>query len=109
MNQLIELKSTRAFEARLSQKINERLYILLISIGTLLALTAITIGLMKGARYGFFIASPASLFLVPALWWKRNLSILPVTDKDITGRLSVDVLGLLKPGETQSSKNLWSS
>src|SRR5579871_4528274 len=107
MSELINLKSRRAYEARLGKTLGKNGYLVLTTATYILALLAIVTGVLKAWHFGFFIASPALLCLLPALWWKRYLSILPPKGNDLTDRLSVDVLARLKVNQDQSPKQIW--
>src|SRR5487761_1464142 len=109
VNELINLRSKRAYEARLSKLIGKKGYTWLVILGTILGTGAIGLGFSVGLRYSILLASPTFLCIVSAIWWKRYLSILPVTDNSLTGRLSIDVLSRIKPGSNLSPKELWAA
>lgn len=109
MNGLIDLSSARAGQARLARQIGGTGYRVLMVGGSLAALAGIVLGYTIGWRYGLFLASPVILCYLPAVWWKRQLSILPPTSNDLTGRLSGDVLCRLKPGWAEQPQSLWAA
>jgi ATP-dependent Clp protease ATP-binding subunit ClpC len=109
MNELINLSSSRAYNARLSKKINKNGYQILLLTGSAFVVGALVLGYLLSIRLGLVLLSLALICYIPALWWRRYLSILPPDGSDLTGRLSVDVLALLKTSEPQLSKNMWNS
>ncbi|HEY5152551.1 MAG TPA: AAA family ATPase, partial [Candidatus Saccharimonadales bacterium] len=82
-------------------------YKALLIISTLAAITGIVLGFTAGIRYMFLLFLLALVCYIPATWWKRQLSILPPSGRDLNGRLSVDILSLLKPGMQQQPQSVW--
>ena len=109
MNEPIQLNAPRAQAARISRRIGRRGYVLLISVSTILIILGLALGLSSGWRFAFLSAAPAILCLLPAIWWKQYLAVLPSAGNDITGRLSGDVLGRLKPGMSQDPRSIWTA
>ncbi|HXR49694.1 MAG TPA: AAA family ATPase, partial [Verrucomicrobiae bacterium] len=107
MSQLFDLRSRRAAEARFGRAIGSRGYRALLITGSILLAAAIVQGMTHGIRYTYLLLSPALLCYTVAVWWKRQLAVLPPSGQDLTGRLSVDVLARLKPDMTLQPQNLW--
>ncbi|MDB5170406.1 MAG: hypothetical protein JWO35_100 [Candidatus Saccharibacteria bacterium] len=106
MNDMINLNSQRASDARLGKLIGKAGYRSLLAIGAAAAAGAIVLGVTSGARFALLLASPALLCFLPAIWWKRQLSVLPPQGTDL---LSVDVLSRLKPGTTLNPQTMWAA
>ncbi len=109
MSQLIDTRSRRAREARFGKRIGKRGYQLLLYVGSIFLLSAVTLGVVSGRRYFFLLAAVALACYVPAVWWKRWLSVLPAQGASLTGRLSADVLARLAPGMQLQPQSLWSA
>jgi ATP-dependent Clp protease ATP-binding subunit ClpC len=107
MSELIDLGSERARQARLAQSFGQRSYWILLTTACLLAGLAIAAGFISGLRYLLLLAAPAILCYLPAVWWKRQLSVLPPSGNDFNGRLAGDFLALLTPGMAQQPQGLW--
>ncbi len=107
MNSLIDLKSQRAKNARLGKLIGKTGYRSLLVVGGLIGLAAIAFGALEGMQLALLVASPALLCFLPAIWWKRELSVLPPQGNHLSGLLSVDVLSRLKPSMTLNSQTMW--
>ncbi len=58
-------------------------------------------------RLGYSLAGIGLLLLMPAVWWRYYLKEVPPNDNSLMGRLSSDVLALLKPGVDYSPHALW--
>lgn len=107
MSQLIDLKSSRARQARLAKTIGPRGYILLVT-ASLACLVSGIICLIAEVNLTLFLVGLAICAAIPALWWKRQLSVLPSIDNStIEGRLSADVLSRLKPGQELQPQAVW--
>ncbi|HTB49081.1 MAG TPA: AAA family ATPase, partial [Verrucomicrobiae bacterium] len=106
MNELISLDSTRAREARLSKAIGNTGFWLLTGIGSLFVLGAVAAGFTIGLWVALLLIAPAIVCYLPAIWWKRQLSVVPPIGKNLDGRLSVDVLARLKPGTPQQPQTM---
>jgi ATP-dependent Clp protease ATP-binding subunit ClpC len=75
----------------------------------LAAVAAVVLGFTVGVRYALLLSTPALLCYLPAVWWKRQLAVLPPAGHDLSGRLSVDVLARLKPGLAQQPQSVWAT
>lgn len=109
MSGFIDLQSSRARQARLGLALGKRGYPLLLACGSLALAAAIVFFMTSGPRYGLWLLSLALIFGMPAIWWKKQLSVLPPAGNDLTGRLSVDVLARLRPGEPQQPQSVWAA
>ncbi len=108
MKPLIDLNSLRAKEARLSLSIGQTGYQILVVFGGLSLIGAVAAFLLSGVGLCLMWVSLALLMWLPAIWWKRYLSVLPPNQQSgITGRLSVDVLSRLYPGIVMQPKSVW--
>lgn len=107
MSEFINLQSARAHQARLSLILSKRSYLLAIICVGLALVAAVALAITGNWRYAFWLAALALAFGLPAVWWKRQLSVLPASGQDFTGRLSVDVLARLKPGVSQQPQSVW--
>jgi ATP-dependent Clp protease ATP-binding subunit ClpC len=106
-NSSLDLKSKRANAARLGRKIGKNGDMALLGLGLTFLILAIVVGATYKIRLGIILLSPATLFLLPAIYYKRYLAVVPTEGSSLTGKMSVDVLARLKPSETQSAKTLW--
>ncbi|HUY85172.1 MAG TPA: AAA family ATPase [Candidatus Dormibacteraeota bacterium] len=109
MSELIDLGTARAGQARLSKAIGRTGYRILMVSGSMAAAAAVALGLTSGPRYLLLLAALALVCYLPAVWWKRQLAVLPPTGNDLSGRLSVDVLARLKPGMIQQPQSVWAA
>lgn len=107
MNPLIDVRSRRAREARFGKAIGKLGFQLLVVLGTAAAAGAITLAIISGKQAALLLTAVALLFYLPAIWWKRQLSVLPASGTDLAGRLSVDVLTRLQPGTPQQPQAVW--
>lgn len=109
MNELLELNSERAYLARIGAKLGKSTYLVLISLSLMLLILSLFTAVFLGIKLACFVAAPIAILFCPAVWWKRELSILPVKKDGLTQRLSVDVLSRLQPGSEITSGKLWAS
>jgi ATP-dependent Clp protease ATP-binding subunit ClpC len=109
MNEKIDLNSERAQLARLSKRIGKTGYEMLLFICAITVIICIALILIGQARYSYFCAALLLLSGLPALWWKRYLTILPATGPTFNDHLSVDVLSRLQPGMTLSPQSVWTA
>ncbi len=109
MSVQIELSSPRAAEARLGKTIGLNGFKALLIAGSAALLCAIIAGLFHHRHIALLLISPALAGYMPAIWWKRELSVLPPSGNDLTGRLSSGVLSLLKPGMAMEPKSVWAA
>ncbi len=109
MSDLIDLKSQRAAEARLGKKIGKTGYNVLLALGGTFTLGAVVLGFVNEINFGVMLMTPALLCFLPAIWWKRQLSILPPKGNDLAGLLSVDVLNRLAPGMALNPQTMWAA
>ena len=110
MNPTIDLNAQRAREARLGNKIGHNGFLVLIISAAVLALAAIALAIAtRKALIPSLLSSGALLCYLPAIWWKRQLSVLPPTGNSLNERLSVDILVRLKPGMTLQPQTVWAA
>jgi ATP-dependent Clp protease ATP-binding subunit ClpC len=105
----VKLDSLRAYEARLGKKIGKKGFQGLVCLAVVFAVLAIILTWLEGLRYGLILISPTLLFLVPALWWQRHLSVLPPKGNNLNDRLSKDVLANLNPKDKVNVKTMWAA
>ncbi|HSX43636.1 MAG TPA: AAA family ATPase [Candidatus Saccharimonadales bacterium] len=104
--QRLDLAHPRAKEARLGRKIGKN------GFGALTAAAAVCIGggvflLIGSVHYGYSLVGLGLLLIMPAAWWRFELSSVPLRGNDLMGRLSNDMLQLLHPGTEYSPQTLW--
>jgi ATP-dependent Clp protease ATP-binding subunit ClpA len=109
MNDLIDLGSQRAREARLGKAIGKTGYRILMLVGSLAAVGVLVAALTAGSQLALLLSVVALVCYLPATWWKRQLSVLPPQGTDLAGLLSVDVLARLKPGMELQPQSLWAA
>jgi ATP-dependent Clp protease ATP-binding subunit ClpC len=108
MNQQpINLKSARAAQARLGKRLNKTGYQALLAVAAIVAIGGLALVIISKDHLGYSLIGLAILFYMPAAWWKRQLSILPVNGKEVNDRLSKDVLAFLKPNTPQQPAAVW--
>ncbi len=107
MSELIDLRSSRARQANLSRRIGKTGYLILLGLALAAAAGALALGFTAGWRYALLLAAPGLLCYLPAVWWKRQLSVLPPAGNDLNGRLSVDILARLTPQTPQQPQAVW--
>jgi ATP-dependent Clp protease ATP-binding subunit ClpC len=108
MNPIIDFSSRRAREARFGKAIGKRGFLSLVIAGTVFVVTAVALALSKNKSILVgILSSGALLCYLPALWWKRQLSVLPPADNSPSGRLSVDVLVRLNAGMELQPQAVW--
>ncbi len=108
-DELIQRRSRRAKEARLSKAIGHNGYHVLMTLAVLVGIGAVAAGVAVGWHMAAILLAVALIFYLPAIWWKRYLSILPARGQDLTSRLSVDVLARLKPGAELTPQTVWAA
>lgn len=104
--QLINARSARAVQARLSGKLNKTGYQALVIIAVLAALTGLAIVIFS-SHIGWSLIGIGILLYVPAAWWRRQLSLLPAGGPQLNDRLSKDVLARIKPNTPQNPQAVW--
>jgi ATP-dependent Clp protease ATP-binding subunit ClpC len=107
MDQSLTLRSARASQARLGKVIGQNGYRILLAIAILSAIGAVGLALAGQKHYYLLLVALAIACYMPAVWWKRQLSVLPPRDKSLNGRLSGDVLAALKPSTPQQPQAVW--
>jgi ATP-dependent Clp protease ATP-binding subunit ClpC len=105
----IDINTLRARNARLGQSIGKTGYQILLASAFLAAAGAVALGFTVGIRFALLLAAPAIACYMPAVWWKRQLSVLPPGSNDLNGRLSADVLSRLKPGLQAQPQSIWAA
>jgi ATP-dependent Clp protease ATP-binding subunit ClpC len=106
---LVDLSSARAREARLGKAIGENGFKLLALAGTVLALGVIAAAFAHHKNLAVLLVAPMLAFYLPAVWWKRQLSVLPPDGNDLTGRLSGAVLSRLQTGTAMDPQGIWAA
>ncbi len=110
MNPVIDLSAPRAKEAQLSKKIGRNGFLGLTVFGSVCIFIAIALAISKGPHIAIgILSSGALLCYLPAIWWKRQLIVLPPTGTSLVDRLSVDVLVRLKPGMELQPQSVWAA
>ncbi len=109
MNGTLDLTALRAQEARLGKTIGIMGFRILLLTGGTAAFGAVAAAFTGSHHLAFFLAAPAILCFLPAIWWKRQLTVLPPTGPDFASRLSVDVLARLTPGMALNPQTVWAA
>jgi ATP-dependent Clp protease ATP-binding subunit ClpC len=109
MSVQINLAAPRAQEARLSKTIGETGYKLLMAGGTAALVGVIAAAFTLDRRFAVLLMAPALACYLPAIWWKRQLSVLPPQGTDLAGKLSAAVLSRLKPGVALQPQTMWAA
>jgi ATP-dependent Clp protease ATP-binding subunit ClpC len=104
---LVDLSSPRAAEARLGQTIGRSGFKALTAISAATAVSAIILFLAHVHHVAYLLAALSLACYMPATWWKRQLSVLPPSNKDLTGLLAGSVLARLKAGTTLNPQTMW--
>lgn len=107
MNGTINLNAARVRKARLGRRIGKSGYLILLGAVIICLLLGAWLILDGLGRRAFFLGALAIFFYMLAMWWKRDLSILPPQGKSLEEQLSVDVLSRLKPGQSQTPQAIW--
>ncbi|MFI5270496.1 MAG: AAA family ATPase [Candidatus Saccharimonadales bacterium] len=110
MNEVIDLSSNRAKEARFGKAIGKDGYLIFLGLSILSAVSGVVL-LIIGTNHIFIglFGSISALCIMPALWWKERLSVLPPESNDIAGRLSADVYTRLVPGMALNPQTVWAA
>jgi len=102
----LDLRSPRARAARRGKAFGKTGYAICLFL-SVIALAG-GIGLLVTARHiGISLLGAGGLLLLPAIWWKFDLSRVRPNGNDLNGRLSRDVLMRLKPGADYTPVKLW--
>lgn len=109
MKPVINLKTKRAAEARLSKEIGKTGYQIWLGAGSLAAVAAIIFGVSSSLNLALLLVAIALACYLPAIWWKRQLSVLPPTTNDFSGHLAVDILARLTPDMTLQPQTVWTA
>lgn len=109
MNNTLDLNSTRAQEARLSKSIGNTGFKVLAALSIFFGLASIGSIAAGSPQIGILLIAPCLIFLLPAVWWKQELSKLPPTGNALNEILSGDVLSRLKPGMVLDPQTMWSA
>jgi ATP-dependent Clp protease ATP-binding subunit ClpC len=109
VSDLVNLQAARAKEARLGKAIGKTGYLALMVIGSAAAVGVIAVAFTVGRQAALLLSALVVAVYLPAIWWKRQLSVLPAKGTDLAGLLSVDVLARLKPGVTLQPQALWAA
>jgi ATP-dependent Clp protease ATP-binding subunit ClpC len=107
MNETIDTSSARAQAARFGQRIGQTGYLLLLVVAATSLLGGLLLVIVKHSTLAYFCGALTLATYMPALWWRRYLSVLPPSGKMLNDRLSVDALALLQPSLTLSPVTVW--
>ncbi|HUD10243.1 MAG TPA: AAA family ATPase [Candidatus Saccharimonadales bacterium] len=103
----INLRSNRAQQARLGSIIGKTGYKVLLVI-VVVCVVAVGWFIAKGpGRYAYLLSVPAIIAYMIAMWWRKQLSLVPALGQGLDGRLSSDVLSRLKPNIQLTPQTLW--
>jgi ATP-dependent Clp protease ATP-binding subunit ClpC len=108
MNLELNLNAPRARKARLGRRLGKTSYALLLAGTVLCVLGGLVLLIVAHLHLGYSLIGLGLLLLLPAWWWRYDLSDVPLGLSDsITDRLSSDILGRLRPGTDYSPHSLW--
>jgi ATP-dependent Clp protease ATP-binding subunit ClpC len=107
MSAVIDWNAPRVKEARLGRRIGAKGYRILMVVGTVFLAGVIAAAFTAGRQAAVLLTSPMLLCYLPAVWWKHDLSVLPPGGPGLAGRLSADMLALLKPGMELQPQTVW--
>lgn len=106
---VIDLNSTRAKKARLARRIGSLGFKSLLLIVLLTSGAAIALGITHHGRPAWLALAVALFGSLLALWYKRDLAVLPADGNGLTDQLSGDVLARLNPKQPLTPQALWDS
>ena len=109
MSQQINLQSARAKQSRFGQTIGKTGYLLMVMLGSTALIIGVALIVQDQKRFAYLLGALAILFYLPAIWYKRHLSVLPASGQQLNDRLSAEVLSKLKPGVEQNSQTIWNA
>ncbi len=109
MESMIDLNSKRAYEARIAKAIGKTGFRVLSFLGLVNVLAIVGLIATNHINYALILVSLAMLFIIPALWWDKYLSKLPVKGRGLNDRLSPEILANLNPKLSVTCDNLWQS
>lgn len=108
MSQSINPSSQRAKEARFGRVIGKTGYTICVSV-TVASAGVSLFGLITGFPFALTFLGLSLLALLPALWWKRRLSVLPPKGETLDDRLSYDVLIRLSSHQEMQPQAIWTA
>ncbi|HVX56131.1 MAG TPA: ATP-dependent Clp protease ATP-binding subunit [Candidatus Saccharimonadales bacterium] len=108
-SQLINLASPRAQQARLGKAIGKNGFRVLLIVGTAALVGVLLLALRHERRWALVLTSAMLAAYLPAIWWKRQLSVLPPHGTDLSGQLAGSVLAGLKPGTALNPQTMWAA
>lgn len=106
---LINPGSARAAEARFGKRISPTVYRAMITLSGLLAIAGVALWIISSHNIAYFLIAASICFFMPAIWWKKELSVLPPSGNDLTGLMSKDVLARLKKGVNYTPREMFNS
>ncbi len=102
----LNLQTIRAKRARLGKRIGKTGHAICTIVWIALLCGGVTL-LIIGSKLGFSLIGGGAIFFMLAVWWKRDLRIVPVTGDALNDRISVDVLTALNPVVAYTPQLLW--
>lgn len=99
--------SLRAKKARLALRIGNTGYDALLGSSVLAATISVLLYFYDLKLLSFCSLATAVALLIPALWYKNDLSKLTPNDRSLTDRLSGDILARLPVTDTLTPQNVW--
>lgn len=109
MSPLIDLSARRPKEARLGKAIGKVGFQLMLVITLAAFAAAGALVITDEVKLAYFVTALGLLFMMPAIWWKHHLSVLPPNGPELADQLSVDVLMRLKPGMAMNPRAMWAA
>ncbi|HEX5743846.1 MAG TPA: AAA family ATPase [Candidatus Saccharimonadales bacterium] len=106
---MVDLSAARAAQARLGKAIGRTGFRALVAINIAAALGAVILFVAHERHMAYLLASLSLACYMPAIWWKRQLSVLPPSGDDLTGILAGSVLARLKNGTELNPRTMWAA
>jgi ATP-dependent Clp protease ATP-binding subunit ClpC len=103
----IDTASVRARKARLGGKIGTSGYEVLFALVVIMLVVATMLYYFGMSRAAYLCVATSLICLMPAAWYKLDLSRLPREDASLTGSMSAAVLMRLRPGIPLTPRAVW--
>lgn len=104
---LLNLRSPRADEARLAARIGKVGFEILAIIAVIGIVAAGVLWYMHAVRPAALSLAAALICIMPAVWYKKQLAVLPPDGTALSDRLSGDVLRLISPDMNMTPRAVW--
>lgn len=109
MSIAINVRSSRAQQAKLGRVIGKPGFRLLVAANVAGAIAAVLLAYIHKFHLAASVMGFSLLFYMPAVWWKRQLWPLPADGQELENRLSGAILFRLKAESLSSPQAMWDS